>query len=573
MQMSLFVVLLGLSIEGLAVAQTVNLSLGSGSATRGGSISLNLTLAGGAQPAAIEWSLGYSTTDISSITVSAGASTNSAGKTIACSNGTGSVMCLVYGINSTTISDGIVAQVAVNLAPATTSSSTTIQLAGAVAASSAGTSLPTTASAGVIAILQPLPTLTSLGCSPSSVVATGPLSCTIALSGPAPAGGFSVSLSSNSAEVSVPSTLLIAAGSASGVFTATVKSVAAPGTAVLTALAGSVSKTASIVLAAPLVTSLSCPADVASGASGTCTVTLMSAAPASGASVSLSSSNPAITVPPTVIVPSGASSAAFTISAAGTMVEQVWLTACLNATSAKTMVTVLALAIQGSPSELSGWSNGATVTPSQAPPAFTGQLVINGNGAVKFSPVGSVNGVSFWNCCYNTNNSYYKFTGAALGNLFNLSHGKISFNLKSSYSFAQRQTVASGSRLVFAVQDNVAAEHFLFYFYTGYVANSLVFAYDLGGTANISYSVPQGTEDKLFGDGVVLHVALSWSNGVANLYLNGSLVQSTSYSQATANWTSASEFDFGAMQVMNYGAFESCDDKISQFTVGVPIGQ
>lgn len=59
------------------------------------------------------------------------------------------------------------------------------------------------------------------------------------------------------------------------------------------------------------------PASVTAGTSSQGTVTLTGAAPAGGASVSLSSSNPAVaSVPPSVTVQPGATSAAFTITTA-----------------------------------------------------------------------------------------------------------------------------------------------------------------------------------------------------------------------------------------------------------------
>jgi hypothetical protein len=55
-------------------AQTATLNLSSGTATRGASVSLNLNLTatGALMPAAAQWTLSYSTIDISSISVNAG---------------------------------------------------------------------------------------------------------------------------------------------------------------------------------------------------------------------------------------------------------------------------------------------------------------------------------------------------------------------------------------------------------------------------------------------------------------------------------------------------------------------
>src|SRR5262249_46852537 len=90
-----------------------------------------------------------------------------------------------------------------------------------------------------------------------------------------------------------------------------------------------------------VVSSLSCsPNSVASGATSNCTVTLSSAAGLLGASVGLSSNNAALTVPTSVTVASGATTANFTATA-GTVAsnQSVTLTATLNG-SATTSVTV-----------------------------------------------------------------------------------------------------------------------------------------------------------------------------------------------------------------------------------------
>src|SRR5260370_37858750 len=99
------------------------------------------------------------------------------------------------------------------------------------------------------------------------------------------------------------------------------------------------------------------------------------------------------------------------------------------------------------------------------------------------------------NCWNSVNTAYYKFTGAAVGNLFNVNQGQISFYLKSRYSFAQRQTSAAAMRFAFDVRD---ASNHLFDFFTQItpVGGSpyLLFTYTLGGSTQ-DYWVPQGTED------------------------------------------------------------------------------
>ncbi len=214
--------------------------------------------------------------------------------------------------------------------------------------------------------------------------------------------------------------------------------------------------------------------------------------------------------------------------------------------------------------EVSGVSNGSVVTPSIAPAGFTGKVVANGSGSVNFTPAQSGNGVYFLNCCVNGNNAYYKFTGATLGNIFNLNQGQITFYLKSRYSFAQRTANAAAPRYAFDVQD--VSGHHLFNFLTQVSGGYLFFNYTIAGFSYYTWA-PQGTEDTLFGNGVVLQVTMTWNAGVTNLYLNGTLVRTMPYAMPTTNWTAGSVFDLGAYEYMTYGGFNGSDDVIDEFTV------
>jgi len=216
-------------------------------------------------------------------------------------------------------------------------------------------------------------------------------------------------------------------------------------------------------------------------------------------------------------------------------------------------------------SELSGTANGATITPGVAPPGFTGKLVVNNGGSVNFAPAQTGNGVYFLKCCANTANAYYKFTGSALGNIFNLDQGQISFYIKSRYSFAQRQ--AAGSyRMAFDVQDDSSAVNHLFYFLTQTMNGYLIFSYRIGKTT-LFYYVPRGTEDTLFGTNVILKVTIQWDGQSVKLYLNDGLVQSSAYQKVTPQWTSASLFDVGATEYSSFGGYNAFDDLLDEFTV------
>jgi len=225
------------------------------------------------------------------------------------------------------------------------------------------------------------------------------------------------------------------------------------------------------------------------------------------------------------------------------------------------------LQIHGDATEVSGVTTGSIVTPSTAPAGFTGTVIANGTGSVNYVPAQSGNGVYFLNCCTNTNNAYYKFTSAMVGNIFNMSQGQVSFYLKSRYSFAQRKASATSPRYAFDVRDGNNAH--LFAFYVQPSGTQLLFTYIVAGAAQY-YFVPAGTEDTLYGSGVVMQVALAWNGSTMSLSLNGTQVKSTTYTAATPSWTSSSNFDFGAYEYLTSGGYNVSDDIIDEFTVTGP---
>jgi hypothetical protein len=235
-------------------------------------------------------------------------------------------------------------------------------------------------------------------------------------------------------------------------------------------------------------------------------------------------------------------------------------------TAASTSTTFLQ--IHADASEVSGVTNGSVITPGVAPAGFSGTVVVKGTGSVNYAPAQVGNGVYFLNCCANSNNAYYKFTGSAIGNIFHVNQGQISFYLKSRYSFAQRKASAAPARYAFDVRDGNGTHLFSFQTHVG--SNStgsfLNFTYVVAGSSQY-YIVPAGTEDALFGSGVILQVTLKWDGAKVYVYLNGSLVKSTAYTVPTPNWSSASNFDFGAYEYLSYGGYDSCDDIIDEFTV------
>src|SRR5467141_3627436 len=166
-------------------------------------------------------------------------------------------------------------------------------------------------------------TLSSVSLNPASVPGGNSSTDTVTLSGPAPAGGAQVALSSNNgAAARVPSSVTVAAGATSATFTVSTSAVAASTTVSISGTYGGVSRSASLTVTpapppAPTLSSLTVnPTSVVGGTqSSTGTVTLSGAAPSGGAAVALSSSNTAAArVPSSVTVVAGATSATFTVS-------------------------------------------------------------------------------------------------------------------------------------------------------------------------------------------------------------------------------------------------------------------
>jgi hypothetical protein len=98
------------------------------------------------------------------------------------------------------------------------------------------------------------PSELSLSCSSTLITGPGSDSCTVTLNASAPNGGLSVNLSSNSAAVAVPATLMVPANTTSAVFSASVSSVSTVQTATLTASTGSLSSSFALQLNAATAT-------------------------------------------------------------------------------------------------------------------------------------------------------------------------------------------------------------------------------------------------------------------------------------------------------------------------------
>jgi hypothetical protein len=203
--------------------------------------------------------------------------------------------------------------------PAGSTSASFTVTTSAVGSSTSVTVTATLASLTTTAILTVDPALSALSVSPASVVGGDPSTGSVTLAAAAPAGGAVVSLSSSDTSVAtVPASVTVPAGSTSASFTVTTSGVGSSTSVTLTATLASITKTA-ILTVIPALSALSVsPGSVVGSDPSTGSVTLTAAAPAGGAVVSLSSSNTSVaTVPASVTVPQGQSSATFTVTTLG----------------------------------------------------------------------------------------------------------------------------------------------------------------------------------------------------------------------------------------------------------------
>jgi len=164
-----------------------------------------------------------------------------------------------------------------------------------------------------------LASLTSLSVSPTSVVGGQASTGVVTLSGAATGNGLTVTLTSgNPAVVGVPPSVTVAAGATSASFPVTTAAVATSTPVTLTASADSVNETATLTVTpapAPKLSSVTLnPSTLRGGASSTGTVALTGPAPAGGVVVKLTSSKTSVaTVPASITIAAGKSSATFTV--------------------------------------------------------------------------------------------------------------------------------------------------------------------------------------------------------------------------------------------------------------------
>jgi hypothetical protein len=155
-------------------------------------------------------------------------------------------------------------------------------------------------------------TFTALTRSPTAVVEGDPSTGTVTLSGPAPAGGATLTLASNNAAATVPASVTVPAGATTATFPITTSAVTAGVNATISATYGATTRSTTLAIR-NMTLSLS-PTAVGGGNTSTATFRL-SASVTTPTTATLSSSNTAVaTVPASVTIAAGATTATFPVS-------------------------------------------------------------------------------------------------------------------------------------------------------------------------------------------------------------------------------------------------------------------
>ena len=234
--------------------------------------------------------------------------------------GTGTVTSTPPGIScGTTCSASFASGTVVSLTATPDTGSTFAGWGGACSGSGA-CSVTMDAAKSVSANLNSNPpaALSSITVSPTSVIGGNSSTGTLTLTGAATSNAV-VTLSSNNASATAPSSVTVPQGATTVSFSIGTTPVASSTAAGISAVYNGVTKTATLTITRPALSSLKLnPSKVVGGNPSTGTVTLSGAAPPAGVTIQLSSSRTAVaTVPSSVTVAAGATAATFTVTTNG----------------------------------------------------------------------------------------------------------------------------------------------------------------------------------------------------------------------------------------------------------------
>ncbi len=286
------------------------------------------------------------------------------------------------------------------------------------AVTTVGVSAPTTASisatlnggtqSAVLSITPPK--LTGFTLSRNATVGGNPVGGTITISGPAPASGLAVNLTSTNSNVVVSSPVMVPAGATSATVTVNSKVVSSTVTSTVTASFGSNSFDAKLAVQPPGLDGVSLSASGVVGGSTTNivgTVYLSGPAPISGLVITLKSSSASLVkVPISAKISGGTTSATFTVS--HKMVSSLvtyTITAGLGTLTKTTTLTLSPFVLNLltlSPTTVNGGDKSTgTVTLNAAPSTFNGAVLVKLSSSAPYAtvaasvavPVGSTTGI------------------------------------------------------------------------------------------------------------------------------------------------------------------------------------
>jgi hypothetical protein len=320
-----------------------------------------------------------SSVSLSPVTVIGGASSTGTVTLNAPAFGSGAVITLS---SSNTSAAGV--PTSVTVAPGTTTATFSVTTNGVATSTAVTISATYNGAQNATLTVNPVnpAALSSVALSPSNPIGGATSTGTVTLTGAAPPSGIVVALTSNNITVAtVPANVTVAAGATTATFTISTTPVAANTTASISATYNSVTKSANLTVRAVTPSSLALsPTNPIGGVTSAATVTLSGAAPSGGAVVTLTSSNTAIaTVPASLTISAGATTATFTVSTIAVAANTTsTISAALNGTTKSATLTVRAptpsTLILNPTSVIGGSSSTATVTLTGVAP--TGGAVV-----------------------------------------------------------------------------------------------------------------------------------------------------------------------------------------------------
>ena len=263
---------------------------------------------------------------------------------------------------------------------------TTVTITASYSGSSLGTQL----------VVNPAPIVIvpdTLSFAPPSVPGGATSQATVTLTGPAPTGGFVVTLSSSDPAAKVPASVSIPEGSTSATFTVTTVAVVQQVSAVITASGNGGKTTGTLTVLAPALERIALtPETLPGGQTAMGTLTLTLPAPAGGAVVALKTDNPAVAaVSATATIPAGATTTTFTITTKAVPATLIaTLTATFAGLSQKAKLEIRSARIIGvtvAPASLTGGAPAVGTVTLDSPAAVAAGLVISLSSS---APAGTV---------------------------------------------------------------------------------------------------------------------------------------------------------------------------------------